>query len=142
MWDDSDELARRLLGGDPMVLEYLRVNVWPAVGWGLQCRLAGQLRASDMDEVLQETLLAMWRNRKKYDSAHGSVPSWFAGIARNVASDFARRGGVRQGQQERGMDEMRTASQSRRDDSAGEIVPRDAGREVVLLRACLTKLSC
>ena len=43
------------------------------------------------EEVVQETVLAAWRNYHQYDPSRGAERSWVFGIARNVAADRHRR---------------------------------------------------
>jgi RNA polymerase sigma-70 factor, ECF subfamily len=45
---------------------------------------------SDVDEVVQETLVRAWRGRDTYDASRGSERAWLFGIARHVVVDRHR----------------------------------------------------
>lgn len=42
------------------------------------------------EEVLQETMIKVYRNGKKYDPSKGALFTWLARIARNAAIDYLR----------------------------------------------------
>ena len=48
---------------------------------------------SDAQDVLQETLLLVWRRAEQYDAALGSPAAWLVGIARHRAIDRWRANG-------------------------------------------------
>jgi RNA polymerase sigma-70 factor (ECF subfamily) len=48
---------------------------------------------SDAQDVLQETLLLVWRRAEQYDAAVGSPAAWLVGIARHRAIDRWRANG-------------------------------------------------
>ena len=47
--------------------------------------------ASTADDVVQETMLRLWRHAHRFDPARGSEPTFIAAVARNAAIDAARR---------------------------------------------------
>lgn len=62
-----------------------------------QCRTILHVRAlrvvkdvDDADEVVQESLLEVWRNAARYDPARGSVVTWMGQIVRHRAIDHVR----------------------------------------------------
>ena len=59
-------------------------------------RLAGFLgrgRTAEVEELVQETLLAVWRKAELYDPTQASASTWIFTIARNLRIDAARRAG-------------------------------------------------
>ncbi|MHB8382296.1 MAG: RNA polymerase sigma factor [Candidatus Binataceae bacterium] len=69
--------AFRLLVDDiaPAVFGYLRRRVWDA---------------GELEDILQETLIAVYESRHTYDPARLFEP-WLFAIARNVGTDYQRR---------------------------------------------------
>jgi RNA polymerase sigma-70 factor (ECF subfamily) len=47
------------------------------------------------DDLVQETMLRLWRNADRFDPARGTEPTFVAAVARNVAIDLARREAAR-----------------------------------------------
>jgi RNA polymerase sigma-70 factor (ECF subfamily) len=47
------------------------------------------------DDVVQETMLRLWRSADRFDPARGNEPTFVAAVARNVAIDMARRAACR-----------------------------------------------
>jgi RNA polymerase sigma-70 factor (ECF subfamily) len=84
---DDDQLIARVARGDDTALQELfrRHAPWLAV------RLRAVLPAADVEDVLQETFLGVWRGAKGYrpDVAGG----WLWGIARRQAALHIRRRG-------------------------------------------------
>jgi len=85
---DDDELIARLAGGDDVALREL---------FGRHARwLAGRLRtalpASDVEDVLQETFLEVWRSAPNY-RAQDSAAGWLWTIARRRAAMWLRKNG-------------------------------------------------
>jgi RNA polymerase sigma-70 factor (ECF subfamily) len=60
--------------------------------FSLAYRICG--RRSVAEDVAQESFLALWRSRSRYDRARGSVRTWTLGIVHNRAVDVLRRSGV------------------------------------------------
>ena len=87
---DDDELIAAVAGGDDTALRELFTRHAP---W-LAARLRGVLPASDVEDVLQETFLAVWRGAGRYRTEPGgSVGGWVWGIARRQAALWLRRSG-------------------------------------------------
>ena len=61
----------------------------------LAARVAAGQRAgacrNDVDDVVQETLLSVWRRAAQYDPSRGSVRAWMSGIAARACVDLYRR---------------------------------------------------
>jgi RNA polymerase sigma-70 factor, ECF subfamily len=93
---DDDELIAAVAGGDDTALRELFSRHAP---W-LAARLRGVLPAAEVEDVLQETFLAVWRGAGGYraagsaaDSAGGSAGGWVWGIGRRQAALWLRRRG-------------------------------------------------
>lgn len=87
---DDDELIARLAGGDDTALRELFSRHAP---W-LAARLRTRLPAADVEDVLQETFLAVWRGAAAYrPQEQGSGGGWLWGIARRQAAMWLRRQG-------------------------------------------------
>jgi len=86
--DDDDMLIARLAAGDDTALRELFARHAP---W-LAARLRAVLPISDVEDVLQETFIAVWRGAGSYrpESAAGG---WLWGIARRQAALLLRRRG-------------------------------------------------
>jgi RNA polymerase sigma-70 factor (ECF subfamily) len=84
---DNDELIVAVAGGDEVALRELFSRHAP---W-LAARLRAVLPAADVEDVLQETFLAVWRGASGYrlEGAGG----WLWGIARRQAALWLRRRG-------------------------------------------------
>ncbi|MCL2730872.1 MAG: RNA polymerase sigma factor [Actinomycetia bacterium] len=85
---DDDELIARLAGGDESALRELFRRHAP---W-LAARLRTALPARDVEDVLQETFLAVWRSAGDY-RPQGSAGGWIWVIARRQAAGWLRRHG-------------------------------------------------
>jgi RNA polymerase sigma-70 factor (ECF subfamily) len=85
---DDDELIAALAAGDDTALRELFMRHAP---W-----LAGRLRAAlpppDVEDVLQETFLAVWKGASGY-RPRGTPQAWIWVIARNQAALLLRRRG-------------------------------------------------
>jgi RNA polymerase sigma-70 factor, ECF subfamily len=91
--DDDDTLIVRLAGGDDAALRELFFRHAP---W-LSARLRTVLPAADVDDVLQETFLAVWRGASGY-RPEGTCGGWLWGIGRRQAALLLlRRRGPAQG---------------------------------------------
>jgi RNA polymerase sigma-70 factor, ECF subfamily len=84
---DTD-LVAAVAAGDDMALRELFSRHAP---W-LAARLRSVLPAADVEDVLQETFLAVWRGAGAY-RPDGPVGGWIWGIARRQAALFLRRRG-------------------------------------------------
>ena len=85
---DDDELIASLAGGDDTALRQLFDRNAP---W-LAARLRRALPPQDVEDVLQETFLAVWKNAKTYQP-RGTPTAWLWVIARNQAALLLRRRG-------------------------------------------------
>jgi RNA polymerase sigma-70 factor (ECF subfamily) len=85
---DDDTLIARLAGGDDMALRELfsRHASW------LAARLRAVLPPADVEDVLQETFLAVWRGAGTYQP-RGACGGWLWSIARRQAALLLRRRG-------------------------------------------------
>jgi RNA polymerase sigma-70 factor (ECF subfamily) len=85
--DDHDLIARTAAGDDQALRElFLGHAPW------LAARLRTVLPASDVEDVLQETFLAVWKGARNY-RPEGPVGAWLWGIARRQAAMALRRSG-------------------------------------------------
>jgi RNA polymerase sigma-70 factor, ECF subfamily len=82
---DDDALIAAVARGDDVALRELFQRHAP---W-LAGRLRGVLPAADVEDVLQETFLAVWRGAGGYRP--GSAGGWLWGIARRQAALWLRR---------------------------------------------------
>jgi RNA polymerase sigma-70 factor, ECF subfamily len=85
---DDEALVAALAGGDHAPLRELfdRHAPWVAA------RLRRALPAEAVEDVLQETFIAVWRSAGRY-GGRGAVGAWIWGIARRQAALWARRHG-------------------------------------------------
>jgi RNA polymerase sigma-70 factor, ECF subfamily len=85
---DDDGLIAAVAGGDDTALRELfsRHAPWLAV------RLRAVLPAADVEDVLQESFLAVWRGARGY-RPEGAAGGWLWGIARRQAAQWLRRRG-------------------------------------------------
>ena len=87
---DDYELIAAVAGGDDAGLRELFSRHAP---W-LAARLRGVLPAAEVEDVLQETFLAVWRGAGGYrPGGSGSAGGWVWGIARRQAALYLRRRG-------------------------------------------------
>jgi RNA polymerase sigma-70 factor (ECF subfamily) len=86
---DDDALITAVAGGDDIALRELFTRHAP---W-LAARLRTVLPAAEVEDVLQETFLAVWRGAARYRPELGSVGGWTWGIARRQAALWLRRRG-------------------------------------------------
>ena len=86
---DDDALIAAVAGGDDTALRELFARHAP---W-LAARLCTVLPAAEVEDVLQETFLAVWRGAARYRPDLGSVGGWTWGIARRQAALWLRRRG-------------------------------------------------
>jgi RNA polymerase sigma-70 factor, ECF subfamily len=86
---DDDALIAAVAGGDDTALRELFSRHAP---W-LAARLRAVLPAAEVEDVLQETFLAVWRGARGYRPGVGSVGGWTWGIARRQAALWLRRRG-------------------------------------------------
>jgi RNA polymerase sigma-70 factor, ECF subfamily len=85
---DDDELIAAVAAGDDSALRELFFRHAP---W-LAGRLRSVLSAADVEDVLQETFVGVWRSADRY-RPDGAAGGWMWGIARRQAALFLRRSG-------------------------------------------------
>jgi RNA polymerase sigma-70 factor (ECF subfamily) len=85
---DDDALIAALADGDDIALRELFTRHAP---W-LAARLRAVLPAADVEDVLQESFLAVWRRARHY-RPEGSAGGWLWGITRRQAALWLRRRG-------------------------------------------------
>jgi RNA polymerase sigma-70 factor (ECF subfamily) len=85
---DDDELIAALAAGDDTALRELFTRHAP---W-LAARLRAALAPPDVEDVLQETFLAVWKGARAY-KPQGVPQAWIWVIARNQAGLLLRRRG-------------------------------------------------
>jgi RNA polymerase sigma-70 factor, ECF subfamily len=85
---DDDELIAALAAGDDTALRELFARHAP---W-LAARLRAALPPPDVEDVLQETFLAVWKSASGY-RPRGTPQAWMWVIARNQAALLLRRRG-------------------------------------------------
>ena len=85
---DDDELIANVASGDDTALRQLFDRHAP---W-LAARLRKALPPDDVEDVLQETFLAVWENAGTYQP-RGTPAAWFWVIARNQAALLLRKRG-------------------------------------------------
>jgi RNA polymerase sigma-70 factor (ECF subfamily) len=82
---DDDRLIAAVTTGDHVALRELFERHAPWVAG----RLRRTLPVDAVEDVLQETFIAVWRGARAYD-AQGAVAAWIWGIARRQAALWAR----------------------------------------------------
>lgn len=85
---DQDKIISRLQTGDHKVMEDIYIHYGQAL-FGVAVQILGDTdKASD---VLQEALISIWQNGKRYDSGKGRLYTWMLNIVRNKAIDEHRK---------------------------------------------------
>lgn len=82
----DDALIRAIAAGDEQALRILYEQHAP---W-LAVRLRRSLPASAVEDVLQETFLAVWKGASRYQNT-GEVGAWLWGIGRRQGAQWARK---------------------------------------------------
>jgi len=85
--DPDRSCVSRMRAGDTRALEELYDRHAPLL-YGLVLRIVG--RASDAEEVLQDTWLQAWRQAAAWDPGRGTVVGWLITLARSRAIDRIR----------------------------------------------------
>lgn len=78
--DDDVVLMRRVAMRDPQAFETLYTQYAPRLRGYLSRHLEQQ---ELVDEVLNDTMMAMWQNASRFDIAIAPLPAWLHGIARH-----------------------------------------------------------
>ncbi len=84
---EVDSLEARFADGDADVLKQV-YDRYGGMVYGL-CRRS--LADGDAREATQDTFVAAWRNRARYDAERAALVSWLMSIARNKVIDLLRR---------------------------------------------------
>jgi RNA polymerase sigma-70 factor, ECF subfamily len=87
----DEEVMQLVQRGDPRAFELL-YDRHGGAAYSLAYRITG--RQASAEDVVQEALLSIWRNRLRYDQTRGSVRTWILGIVHNRAIDSLRRASV------------------------------------------------
>lgn len=90
--DDNDlrNLGSRLVNGDQAVFGDILAAYGPQVT-GLLKKTFDWLTHEDIDDVLAEAIVTLWKNRHRYDDTRASLKTYFYTIARSRAVDFTRK---------------------------------------------------
>ena len=82
------------MNGDQVHQDVARLHArWAGPLHVFALRMVGDRETAE--EVVQDTLLRVWRNADQFDPQRGSLESWIFTIARNCATDRLRRRSVR-----------------------------------------------
>jgi len=128
---DADLLAR-VAQADERALAALYDRV-AAVAYGLALRITGDAGAAE--DVVQESLLRIWRRADRYEPARGAARAWLLRLVRNAAIDHVRARGTRGRAEEEAAAEPDELVQPERPDEA--VARLERGRRV---RAALEEL--
>jgi RNA polymerase sigma-70 factor (ECF subfamily) len=90
--DPEAELLVRIAAGDERSLAALYDRV-SAAAYGLALRITGDSGAAE--DVVQESLLRIWRRAERYEPARGAARPWLLRLVRNAAIDQVRARGAR-----------------------------------------------
>lgn len=115
------DLAVRFAAGDDLALR----EAFDTYGGLVQhfCRrsLAG---GADAEDATQQTFVAAWRTRERFDPERGSLPGWLLGIARHKVIDTLRASQRRSGLSDRARDEVAVAAPPATASGADPLVDR------------------
>src|SRR5207237_9617187 len=81
-------LMRTFAAGDPGAAARL-YDLYSSRIFGLGLVMLGNEAAAE--DLVQDTLVKVWRNAERYDPARGSLDTWVLLMARNLAIDALRR---------------------------------------------------
>ncbi len=84
----DEEVMHLVQRGDPRAFELL-YDRHGGAAYSLAYRMVGA--QAPAEDVVQESLLSIWRSRLRYDPTRGSVRTWILGIVHNRAIDALRR---------------------------------------------------
>ena len=79
---------RTFAAGDPGAAERL-YDLYSSRIFGLGLVMLGNEAAAE--DLVQDTMVKVWRNAERYDPARGSLDTWILLMARNLAIDSLRR---------------------------------------------------
>jgi RNA polymerase sigma-70 factor, ECF subfamily len=121
----DEELMELVYRNDATALEIVMERHIDAA-FSLAFRMTG--RRAFAEDVVQESLLSIWRGGLRYDRMRGSVRNWILGITHHRAVDALRRDGVRTGKNVSDEDLQERLEAPERTDV--EVVRRDEAQEV------------
>ncbi len=82
-----DELMPMLQAGDPLAFEVIYEKLKPVLTRFLFCRVD----SGEIDDLVQEAMVRVWKGSQGFDVSRGSVTSWAIRIVANLVIDFHRR---------------------------------------------------
>src|SRR5438132_13959521 len=82
------QLMRSFATGDGAAAERL-YDLYSSRIYGLGLVMLGNEAAAE--DLVQDTMVKVWRNAERYDPARGSLDTWILLMARNLAIDALRR---------------------------------------------------
>jgi RNA polymerase sigma-70 factor, ECF subfamily len=85
---DAQLLSLVAKNGDPAAYTLLIERLLPAI-WTTARRVSRD--TSDIDDIVQDVVIRLWRNLDQYKPSAGSLLAWVTAITRNTALDYFRR---------------------------------------------------
>lgn len=90
--DQNAKLGLRLLEGDEGVQEDI-IQLWqPQLQLALKYKYEDIFNEADIEDIVAEAILRLWRSRESYDESKGSIRALLFKIADNFAKDILRSG--------------------------------------------------
>ncbi len=130
--DPEANLLVRVAAGEESALGALYDRM-AAAAYGLASRITGDTAAAE--DVVQESLLRVWRRAEQYDPGRGAARAWLLRLVRNAAIDHVRARGSRgRAEQGAGIDVEESVAPERPDEA---LLRLERGRRV---RAALEDL--
>jgi len=130
--DPEANLLVRVAAGEERALGALYDRI-AAAAYGLASRITGDTAAAE--DVVQESLLRVWRRAEQYDPGRGAARAWLLRLVRNAAIDHVRARGSRdRAEQGAGIDVEESVAPERPDEA---LLRLERGRRV---RAALEDL--
>jgi RNA polymerase sigma-70 factor (ECF subfamily) len=79
---------REVRGGNPQHFDLL-MSKYDKLLWKIAVN-SGVKNPSDVEEIVADTFISLWRNASSYDTEKGGLKNYLARIAKNRAVDFLR----------------------------------------------------